>query len=100
MTAERLSSYRDCELGKWLYADGGAAYGHLAAFRQLEEKHKQMHSMVKEVVELKHAGKVASAEQQFLAVCQSADAVVALLTQLEKQVAQSQTEGRAMASGR
>ena len=98
LTAERLASHRDCELGKWLYGDGGAAYGQLAGFQELEEKHKQMHSMVKEVVELKHAGKVAPAEQRFLMVCQSADAVVGLLTQLETQVAK--TQSRTMAAGR
>jgi methyl-accepting chemotaxis protein len=100
LTAERLSSHRDCDLGKWLYADGGAAYGDLAEFQQLEEKHKHMHSMVKEVVELKHARKVDAAEQRFSMVCQSADEVVALLTQLETHVAQSQGQGRAMATGR
>jgi len=59
-----------------------------------------MHNMVKDVVELKHAGKAAEAEQRFAVVCQSADAVVALLTKLEAHVGQSQTQGRAMAAGR
>ena len=98
LTTEKLASHRDCQLGKWLYGDGGAAYGQLAGFQELEEKHKQMHGMVKEVVELKHAGKVAPAEERFLMVCQSADIVVALLTQLETQVTQPQ--GRAAATGR
>ncbi|MFZ3263896.1 MAG: cache domain-containing protein [Terriglobales bacterium] len=98
LAAEQISSHRDCDLGKWLYADGGGAYGHVAEFQDLEKEHKHMHSMVKEVVELKHAGKIKLAEQQFSMVCQSADKVVALLTQLETEVAQSQ--GRAMAVGR
>jgi len=100
LVADRLASHRDCELGKWLYADGGAAYGQWAEFQELEEKHKHMHNMVKDVVELKHAGKAAEAEQRFAVVCQSADAVVALLTKLEAHVGQSQTQGRAMAAGR
>ncbi len=100
LTAEKISSHRDCELGKWLYGDGGAAYGHLAEFGELEEKHQQMHSAVKEVVELKHAGNVKMAEQRFSMVCQSADKVVALLTQLEAHVAQSQGQSKAMATGR
>jgi methyl-accepting chemotaxis protein len=100
ITAERLSSHRDCELGKWLYAEGAAAYGHFAEFQELEAKHKDMHSMVLEVVELKHAGKIAPAEQRFLVVCRAADEVVALLTKLETLVAQSQPHGRAMATGR
>ncbi len=100
LTAERLSSHRDCDLGKWLYGDGGAAYGHLAEFQELEGKHKQMHSIVKEVVELKHAGKGTQAEQRYSMVCHSADEVVALLDQVETQVEQSHTQGRAVAAGR
>ncbi|MGB2606114.1 MAG: cache domain-containing protein [Candidatus Sulfotelmatobacter sp.] len=99
IAAERLASHHDCELGKWLYADGGAAYGHLPEFQELEKVHKDMHSMVKEVVELKNAGKTTQAEQRFLKVGQSADEVVARLTKLETMVAQSQTQDRAMAAG-
>jgi methyl-accepting chemotaxis protein len=83
------SAHRDCALGKWLYSGGSAAYGQVPVFRELEEKHKGMHGIVKEVVELKHAGNVALAEKRYLDVCRSADEVVALLTKLEFQVTQS-----------
>ena len=59
-----------------------------------------MHGMVKEVVELKHAGKTVPAEQRYLSVCQAADEVVALLTKLEALVTQPQGHGRAAVSGR
>jgi len=100
LAADKLSSHRDCALGKWLYGEGSAAYDHFPGFQELEEKHKHMHGMVKEVVELKHAGNVAQAEQQFSVVCQTAEEVVALLSKLETQVAQSEPHSRAMASGR
>jgi methyl-accepting chemotaxis protein len=84
-----VASHRDCVLGKWLYGDGAAEYGQLAQFQELEQEHKGMHDIVKEVVELKHAGKIAQAEQRYLEVCRSADEVVALLTKLEKEVVRS-----------
>jgi hypothetical protein len=69
-------------------------------FRELEEKHKNMHGLVKEVVELKQAGKTMPAEQRFLMVCEMADQVVALLTQLEAEVEQTGSQSQARAAGR
>ena len=86
LEAGRLSSHRDCELGKWLYGDGAGPYRSIAEYQQLEERHKDMHGRVKQVVELKHAGKAEEAEQEFRVVCRAADDVVGLLTKLEAQV--------------
>ncbi|HUO26080.1 MAG TPA: cache domain-containing protein [Candidatus Aquilonibacter sp.] len=100
LATEKLSSHRDCELGKWLYGGGATAYGQLPDFQELESKHMAMHAVVKEVVQLKQAGNAAAAEQRFTAACRSADEVVTLLSRLETQVTQSQNGARAAASGR
>ena len=81
----KLASHRDCELGKWIYAGGMAAYGHLHEMQGLENKHKNMHALVKQVVELKHAGKVSDAEQGYSRVCEAGEEVVALITRVEAQ---------------
>jgi len=81
-----LASHRDCELGKWIYASGMTAYGHLQEMQELETMHKDMHALVKHVVELKHAGKASEAEQEFSRVCEAADRVVGLITRVEAQV--------------
>jgi len=81
-----LASHRDCELGKWIYGGGMAAYSHLQEMQELETRHKEMHASVKRVVELKHAGKASEAEQEFSRVCEAADRVVALITTVEAQV--------------
>jgi methyl-accepting chemotaxis protein len=86
-----LASHRDCELGKWIYGGGTAAYGHLREMQDLEQKHKDMHGLVKQVVELKHAGKAAEAEQGFTRVCETAEAVVVLIDSVEAQVAGPRT---------
>jgi methyl-accepting chemotaxis protein len=100
LNAHELASHRDCALGKWMCGEGGAEYGRLGVFRELEEKHKNMHGLVKEVVELKQAGKTMPAEQRFLMVCEMADQVVALLTQLEAEVEQTGSQSQARAAGR
>jgi len=81
-----LASHRDCELGKWIYGGGMASYSHLHEMQELETKHKDMHALVKQVVELKNAGKASEAEQGFSRVCDEAEAVVALITRVEAQV--------------
>jgi len=81
-----LASHRGCELGKWIYASGMTAYGHLQEMADLEKKHKDMHARVKQVVELKHAGKASEAEQEFFRVCEAGEEVIALITRVEAQV--------------
>ena len=81
-----LASHRDCELGKWIYAQAMPVYGQLLDVQQLEEKHKGMHALVKQVVELQGAGKTEEAEQEFTRVSAAAEQVVALLTSVERDV--------------
>jgi methyl-accepting chemotaxis protein len=94
----KLASHQACELGKWIYAEGMATYSHVHGFQELESKHKAMHDVVKQVVELKHAGKVQDAEEAFTYVANTGEEVVALLTKVEAQVKPAQT--RSAAAGR
>ena len=81
----KLASHRDCELGKWIYGGGMAAYSHLHEMQELETKHQNMHALVKHVVELKHAGKNSKAEEAFSRVSEAAEEVVALITRVQAQ---------------
>ncbi|MBZ5597979.1 MAG: CZB domain-containing protein [Acidobacteriia bacterium] len=83
---KQLASHRDCELGTWLYAHAMSEYGHLHEIQTLEKKHQGMHALVKQVVELKQAGKTKEAEQEFSNVHAAAEEVVGLLSSVEQQV--------------
>jgi hypothetical protein len=48
LAAGKLSSHRECDLGKWIYGNGGGTYQHLAEFQRLEERHKEMHALVQQ----------------------------------------------------
>jgi methyl-accepting chemotaxis protein len=95
---KKLASHKDCELGKWIYSEGQRKYSHLHDLDALEKKHQAMHAMVKQVVELKHAGKTREAEEEFTRVANSAEEVVALLENVERAVTHPGT--RAAAAGR
>lgn len=79
-----LVSHRDCGLGRWIYSAEAAEFAHSRDFLELESKHKVMHQMVKQVVELKSIGRVREAERELARVREFADIVVALITKLEE----------------
>ena len=84
----QLVSHRECSLGKWIYSTGTAEYGHFSDFHQLEQTHKDMHQLVKEIVSLKRAGKSNEAAAEFVKVSAASDKVVALITSIEAKVEQ------------
>ncbi|HTZ32338.1 MAG TPA: cache domain-containing protein [Methylomirabilota bacterium] len=86
LSTGNLSSDRKCDLGKWLYGDGGAEYGRLPEFQRLLARHKEMHGLVGHVVETKRAGNSADAERGYQEVCHAAEDVVALLGEVEAHV--------------
>jgi methyl-accepting chemotaxis protein len=81
-----LTSHRDCGLGKWIYSSETMAFASLPDFVELEKKHKSMHQLVKQVVDLKHIGRVKEAQQEFLKVKDSANEVVTLISKVEEKV--------------
>ena len=85
---KQLGSHQTCELGQWIYGEGKAVHAHLPAFQELEKKHKAMHALVQQVVELKLDGKDQDAEEKFTQVGDAAEEVVAILGEVERLVAQ------------
>lgn len=60
--AEALSP-EECELGKWLYAEGLDRFAALPEIRELEEVHRSLHEALQEVLAKKYGGDGAGAEQ-------------------------------------
>lgn len=81
-----LVSHRECGLGKWIYSTETASFAALPDFIELESKHKSMHQLVKQVIEMKQIGREKEAEREFLRVREAADQVVALISKLEERV--------------
>jgi len=94
----KLASHRDCELGQWIYGGAMTQYGHLHSMQQLEKQHENMHALVRKVVELKHAGKTAEAEEQYARVVELAESVVAFLSKVETEVKRGQARTAAAGS--
>jgi methyl-accepting chemotaxis protein len=87
LSHEEAVSHRDCALGKWLYADGLERYGHISEMQLMEKEHERLHALIREIVELKHGGDDASAEQRFGDIEALSAEIVALLKSVERSVA-------------
>jgi methyl-accepting chemotaxis protein len=81
-----LVTHRDCGLGKWIYSGETVSFASLPDFIELERKHKLMHQLVKEVVDLKRVGRLKEAQEGFLRVKEEADSVLLLISKVEEQV--------------
>jgi methyl-accepting chemotaxis protein len=86
LTEDQAVSHRDCELGKWFYADGLASYGHVAEMHELEGIHEELHRTVKAVVRLKHEGNIKQAEAEYEKIVPQSQEIIVLLDKIEAQV--------------
>lgn len=82
MTLEQATSHKDCDLGKWLYAEGLAAYSQYPDMAKLEKIHTELHKVIKDVVTYKHDGQPAKAEVELAKVNTISSEIVGLLDKL------------------
>ncbi|MBF0417131.1 MAG: CZB domain-containing protein [Magnetococcales bacterium] len=59
---EQVASGRECDFGKWYYADGVQRFGTLDIFNQVGDVHLQVHDVARETVRLASIGDTQAAE--------------------------------------
>ncbi|MBF0608369.1 MAG: MCP four helix bundle domain-containing protein [Magnetococcales bacterium] len=87
LTEAQAVSHKDCDLGKWLYSKGLNSFGHLDEMITLETIHENLHTLVKEIVRLKHSGDTSGAEEKYEKIGPMSKEIIGLLTKIEKKVA-------------
>lgn len=88
MQPSEAGSHTTCDLGKWLYNQGQAQYGHLTGMQELERVHARMHNSIKQGLQQQQSGARAAAQSHFKQVEADSDRVVALLGDIEQQAGQ------------
>jgi len=86
MTEEQAVSHKDCDLGKWMYSDGIAAYGKMPEMQELEKVHEDLHAIVRRVIQLKHAGDNAGAERELSKLESVSQRIFSLLVAIEQKI--------------
>jgi methyl-accepting chemotaxis protein len=87
LTEEQAISHKDCSLGKWMYSEGLEHYRTIPEMKSLEKVHIKLHDTVRSIISLKHDGKTAEAEAEYLKIGPISDEIIGLLTVIEKKVA-------------
>ncbi|HID46157.1 MAG TPA: PAS domain S-box protein [Chromatiaceae bacterium] len=85
MHEDEAISHHVCDLGKWLYSTGMREHGGMPKMQELEKTHAEMHTLIKQVIQAKHAGDSAKAEAVYGRVEKYSDQIVSLLEQLERE---------------
>jgi hypothetical protein len=101
-SAFTLPSYRDCELGIWLYSEGLRTYKEIPEIGLLEKSHKVFHIAADNVVAWHNGSKfnsqkTAQAEIDFRDALSTSKEIVYLLTMLEFKILQKYQESQEIA---
>jgi len=83
LTEAEATSERDCELGKWLYAEGLQKYSNIPEMASLESIHKTLHATVRTVIVARNSGDTEAAEVEFNKIAGISDEIISLLDKLD-----------------
>ena len=86
LTLDQATSHKDCALGQWYYGEGVRDFGAIKDFRIIEAPHARMHATVRRIIELKEAGHIAEAEEEFLKIGPLSHLIVEALSRLEMKI--------------
>ena len=89
MSESEAVSHHDCQLGKWLYSEGKANFNSMPEFRELESIHAKLHSYVRTIINLKNAGNLSGAENEFKLLEAASAKVIQLLDELDRKVSKA-----------
>jgi len=101
-TTVTLPSYRDCELGAWLYSEGLRTYKEIPEITQLEKSHKKFHIAADNVVAWHNGSKFSSqktaqAENDYRDALHTSKEIIYILSMLEFKFLQKYQESQEVA---
>lgn len=83
---EEAVSQKSCMLGKWLCAHKPSVCETIPEIRELKDVHIRLHTIVKQVIEIKLAGNIPAAEKKLAELKPVSAKIINLLVAIEKKV--------------
>ncbi len=80
----QINTHFQCRFGHWYYQHGMQHYRELAAFKEIEPIHQEIHRIGKIMFELKLAGDLPAAHQYINTLLELKDKIIALLKGLQR----------------
>jgi methyl-accepting chemotaxis protein len=87
LDATLLTDHMTCRLGKWYYGEGMSRYGDLPNFKMIEEPHKKVHSLGKDIVLAHDAGDSENAREIFRQMESVSKQIISCLNDIDKEYA-------------
>ena len=82
-----LIDHHHCRFGNWYYGHGMVRYGHLKAFQELEDIHREVHKAGTETIRLREAGRLDEAHGRMGELLRLKDRILEQLAALQASVA-------------
>ena len=79
------ADHTQCRLGGWYYAEGHAKCGSMSSFRAMEEPHKRIHALGREIITLVDHGRHEKAKTKFKEMEAVSAQVISLLDSLNRE---------------
>ena len=86
LTRQEAVSHHDCILGKWYYGEGLNRYGNIREMSEIESPHADLHRLIREIIELKEAGRIKDAEARYQEVAPLSEKIIGLLESVEHKI--------------
>ena len=83
---EQATSYKACDLGKWLYSEGYERFKHFPEMIRLEKIHIELHNTIKEIIELKSNNNIEEAYKKLETLKIISIEIISLLDKLDNQI--------------
>lgn len=90
LSVGELTNHHQCRFGHWYYGLGQQRYGQLAAFREIEPIHTEVHRVGPEIVRLCELGEREAAAEAGRTLLRLKDAIILRLSRLQQDVARGQ----------
>jgi hypothetical protein len=84
--SEAVSDH-DCAFGKWYFGVGRKSFSHVAEMGAIEQPHKELHDLIRRVIEAKQRGDMDAAEKHFARVEPLSKRIVDLIDAIMGQIA-------------
>uniref|UniRef100_UPI003A8BE8C3 CZB domain-containing protein n=1 Tax=Kitasatospora sp. SC0581 TaxID=3394360 RepID=UPI003A8BE8C3 len=81
-----LTSHETCRLGQWYYGNLPEGIRKIAAFKQLEKSHKEVHHSARQAVESFKRGEMKAGENALKQLEEASNQVLELLSNIESQL--------------
>jgi methyl-accepting chemotaxis protein len=85
--AENIAKHTDCDLGKWIYGYAISEFKGNQHFDELEKIHQELHKTIVDIIKLKEANELESANKAFNSLEEISGRILNLLDVLEQETA-------------